>query len=274
MRGLVALALVLGVAPACVGPNLTPQPAPTPTLPDCTPNNDGTIAADQLPVAIGVTLDFFTTAQGQTRTVDLAGSGSDSVWDLSGDTSDGIVAIGPVALEDQWYASQFPSSQFVLAASYGSDGLDGVYHQDDQALWLDGTASHDQSPPSGTTLITYATPVAVLRFPITDGDTYTTVAQLPAAEIDGLPFIGSDTFEVDVSGTGQLELPDVDFDPVLRVRTSLTRAPSAGSPVISTRTIDFLFQCFGEIAHAESEPNDPDPDFTTAALVERYALDQ
>jgi hypothetical protein len=257
---------------AACGPNLTPQPMPLPTLPECTPNNDGTIAASQLPVALGVTLDFFSTSSGTTRTVALAGSGSDNIWDLTGNTDDAIVAIGPVALHDQWYAAQFPASQFVLAASYGADGLDGVYHQDDQALWLDGTASHDPMAPSGKTLVAYATPVAVLRFPITDGDSYTTTALLPAAEIDGLPFIGSDTFAVDVSGTGQLELPDIDFDPVLRVQTQLTRVPSTGTPVISTRTTDLLFQCFGTIAHVESEPDEPDPDFTTAALVERFAL--
>ncbi len=259
------------IAAGC-GPNLTPQPLPLPVLPECTPNNDGTIAASQLPVALGVTLDFFTTGDGATREVALAGSGSDNVWDLSGNTDDAVIPIGPVALHDQWYAAQFPSSQFVLAASYGSNGLDGIYHQDDQALWLDGTATHDQMPPSGQTLLAYATPVAVLRFPITDGDAYTTTAELPAGEIDGLPFIGADTIAVDVSGEGQLELPDIDFEPVLRVRTQLTRVPSTGTPVISTRTIDLLFQCFGEIAHIESEPDEPDPDFTTAALVERYAL--
>ena len=90
--------------------------------------------------------------------------------------------------------------------------------------------------------------------------------------IDGLPFVGTDTFEVDVPGSGQLVLPDIYFDPVLRVRTQLTRTPSTGTPVVSARTTEFLFQCFGVIAQAASEPDAPNPDFTTAALVERFAL--
>jgi hypothetical protein len=271
IRPICLVSLAVGLT-AC-GPNLTPQPMPTPVLPDCTPDNDGTIPAADLPIALGVTLDFFTTPSDTTRDVDQAGTGSDNVWDFDGDTSDPIVAVGPVALEDQWYASMFPSSQFVVAATYGSNGLDGIYHQDDQALWLDGTASHDQAPPAGNTLIVYSDPVAVLRFPVTVGDAYSTTATMTSpTTIDGLPFIGTDTYEVDVPGSGQLVVPDIYFDPVLRVRTLLTRTPSTGTPVISTRTTEFLFQCFGVVAQADSQPDEPDPDFTTAALVERFAL--
>jgi hypothetical protein len=267
-----AIVLLICVLAAACDPNLTPQPSPLPTLPSCTPTNDGTIDAAHLPVAIGVTLDFFTTASGATRSVTLSGSGSDNVWDLGGDTGDTVMPVGPVAIAAQWYAASFPSSQFVVAATYGADGLDGVFHQDDVALWLDGTASRDEAPPSGKTLIVYAAPVAVLRFPLADGVAFTTTAAIPAGVIDGLPFIGTDTYAIDVAGTGQLELPDVAFDPVLRVRTLLTRTPSTGTPVVSTRTTDMLFQCFGEIAHVASEPDEPNPDFTNAALVQRFAL--
>lgn len=262
------LGLVVVVVAAC-GTNLTPQPAPIATLPDCTPNNDGVITADELPIAIGATVNYFT---GASRAVSLAGSGSDVQWDLTGHTDDPVAPLGPVALDEQWYASQFPSSQFVVAASTGSNGLDGVFHQDDQALWLDGTASHDEAPPAGKTLIVYAEPVAVLRFPLADGSTFSTTTALPAATVDGLPFIGTDTFDIDVTASGQLQVPDVDFEPVLRVRTHLTRTPSTGSPIVSTRQTDLMFECFGQVAHAESAVDEPDADFTTAAVLRRFAL--
>jgi len=67
-------------------------------------------------------------------------------------------------------------------------------------------------------------------------------------------------------------VPFVQFSPVLRVRTNVTRTPSTGTPIINKRTTLFMFECFGEVARAESNPDEPSPDFTTAAYLRRYAL--
>ncbi len=259
MRAALTLLLV-----AC-GTNQTPQPAPVPTLPSCVPNLDGQIDASELPIALGATLPYYA---GTNRTVDLVAQ--NGVWDFSMERPDDqIVALGPVALDTQWYASQFPAGQFVVDAG---GGLVGIYHQDAQALWLDGTASSDPAPSAGKTLVRYTTAVAVLRFPIADMQAYSTVGAIPDGVIDGLPFVGSDTVDVDVTGSGQLDVPYVDFSPVLRVRTHVTRTPSTGTPVVSKRTTIFLFECFGEVTRAESNENEPNPDFTTAALLRRFAL--
>ena len=118
----------------------------------------------------------------------------------------------------------------------------------------------------------YASPVAVLRFPIVDGDAHHEVGQITAGTAQGLPFIGTDTYDVDVTGTGRLELPYVRFSPVLRVRTHVVRTPAAGGTSIGKRQVQFLFECFGEVARAESRADEPDPDFTIAAYLRRYAL--
>ena len=249
---------------AACGANATPQPSPTPTLPSCVPDLDGTITEAELPIALGATLPFYVDMN---RSVNLVAQ--NDLWDFSYELPDPtVVALGPVALDAQWYAASFPNGQFVVDAGAG---LDGIYHQDAQALWLDGTASHDPAPPAGKTLVPYAQPIAMLRFPITDGDAYTTTAPLANVTIDGLPFVGTDTISVDITGTGELDLPYVDFSPVLRARTHLVRAATTG-PSIATRTTAFLFECFGELAHADSKQDEPDPDFTTAATFRRYAL--
>ncbi len=271
MRGFAIIIYALVTLAACEA-NQTPQPSPDATLPTCVPTRDGMIVASELPIVLGATVSYYASPDGQTRTVNLDGTGSGVAheWDMSAQSpNDVVVALGPVELRDQWYASSFPASQFSVAA--GSD-LDGIYHQDDEALFLDGTASHDEDPAAGKTLIVYAAPVAVLRFPIVDGDAYTTIAQIPAGTIDGLPFIGTDQVDVSISGTGRLDVPYVNFSPVLRALTLVTRKPSTGSPVITKRSADFLFECFGEVAHAESLPDEPDPDFTTAAYLRRFAL--
>lgn len=248
-------------ATAC-GVNQTPQPVEPPVLPECVPDRDGRITADELPVPLGIAADYYESAN---RSVDTVGK--NGVWDFSEERADDkVIALGPVALGAQWYAAQFPAGQFTVDAGAG---LTGIYHQDAQALWLDGTASIADSPK---TLVRYAQPIALLRFPISDGDAYTTTAQIPDGVVSGLPFIGSDQVDVDVTGSGRLDVPYVRFSPVLRVRTHVVRKPSAGTPVVGKRTTIYLFECFGEVTHAESKQDEPNPDFTTAAYLRRFAL--
>ena len=258
MRRFVLIAF--GACAACTT-NATPQPEPVPVLPSCVPNRDGQITAAEMPIALGATLTYYVS----TNTT-IAQTGMK--WDFSVERADDqVVALVPTALKDQWYASSFPSGTFVVDSG---SGLDGIYHQDDQALWLDGTASRDSAMASRT-LIVYPEPVAVLRFPVVAGDSFTTRAQLAGATINGLPFQGSDEVTVSVVGSGLLAVPYVEFSPVLRVTVSVVRAPTSG-PSTSRRTTLFLFECFGEVARAESKPDEPSADFTSAAYFRRFAI--
>lgn len=263
MKPRALLPCLVGLA-AC-GVNQTPQPAPVPTLPSCVPDRDGQITADELPIALGATLTYYV---GEDRTVDLAGTGG--IYDLSEERPDDtIAAIGPVALATQWYAASFPTGQFVVDAG---GGLDGIYHQDDRALWLDGTASHDEAPAAGKTLVRYADPIAVLRFPIADGQAFSETGEIAGGTIAGLPFIGTDQVDVDVTEGTRLDVPYVQFSPVFRVRTHVVRAAQGGGATIGKRTTIFMFECFGEVARAESQQDETNPDFTSAAYLRRFAL--
>ena len=239
-------------------------------MPDCVPNRDGTIDADELPVVFGIEADEYVSPSGTTHTVDLAGGGTPLAWDLSAEyANDQRLDAAPVPLGAQWYAPSFPGGQFVSDAGGGNDG---VYAEDATALWLYGLASHDAAPAGGKTLLVYDTPIAVLRFPLHDGMSWTETGHVTGGTIDGLPYIGTDTYQIDVSGRGTVEVPYVDFDPALRVRTHVTVAPAAGGTTTSRRQTQFLFECFGEVARAESVPDEPDADFTTAAVLRRFAL--
>jgi hypothetical protein len=247
---------------AACGVNQTPQPEPVPQLPGCIPDRDGEITAAELPIALGATVAYY---EGTNRSVDLAAGGG--IWDLADEhPDDDVVALGPIALETQWFAGSFPAGQFAVDAG---DGLVGIYHQDTQALWLDGTASVAESPK---TFVRYTEPVAILRFPIRDGAAYETVAEISDGVIQNLPFVGSDRVAVDITGSGRLDVPYVRFSPVLRARTHVVRTPSTGSPVVGRRATIFLFECFGEVARAESKQDETNADFTTAARLRRFAL--
>ena len=260
MRAAIAI-VSTGIALCACTTNATPQPEPVPQLPDCIPNRDGAITADEMPLALGASLTYYV---GTNQTIAQTGMR----WDYSVERAeDDVIALGPAALKDQWYAGSFPAGQFVVDAG---SGLDGVYHQDDQALWLDGTASHDMAMATRT-LIVYPQPIALLRFPITAGDAFTTSATLAGATISGLPFNGSDEVSVAVVGSGLLAVPYVEFSPVLRVTIGVVRRPTSG-PSTSRRTTLFMFECFGEVARAESKVDEPSADFTLAAYFRRFAL--
>ncbi len=260
---------LLALLCAC-GVNQTPQPEPLPVLPSCVPNRDGEITSAELPVPLGLTASYYA---GVDTPVVLAGT---DAWDLSEErASDDVISLGPLALAGQWYAAEFPGAAFVVDAGVAGvadagDGLDGVFHQDDQALWLHGTASQDPAPAGGKTLVRYAEPIAVLRFPLADGLTFESVGTINGT-INGLPFVGADEVAVEVAGSGRLDLPYVRFSPVLRIRTRIVRRPSTGGAV-GKRSTSFVFECFGEVAHADSQLDEPNPDFTTAAALRRFAL--
>jgi hypothetical protein len=225
----------------------------------CLPDLDGSLTAEELPVAIGGSADYYV---GTNRTVDLTGPD----WDLSREEPDDeLVTIGPVALGAQWYADSFDSGQFVTD---GPAGLDAVYHLDAQGLWLHGLASVEPD----STLLVYDDPVAVLRLPLAAGDAWTDVGVVAGGTIDGLPYIGSDTYEISAGAAGLLELPYVRFRGALPVATHVTVRPDAGGVTTSRRQVSFLFECFGEIARAESRADEPDEDFTIAASLRRFAL--
>jgi hypothetical protein len=260
------LAIVLGAA-GCQA-NTTPIPDEDLTPPAaCVPERDGALTAAELPVAIGAAAPYWISSGD--RTVDLAGDGEDG-WDLSAESpDDDLVEIAPAPLAGHWYAADFASGQFVVD---NGGGLDAVYHLDDLGLWLHGLASHDAEPANARTLLVYDAPVAVLRLPLRDGDAWTAAGTVSEGTLDGLAYVGTDTYEVEVAGSGRLDLPYVRFTPALKVRTRVVVEPAAGGITTSRRQTSFLFECFGEIARAASRPDEPDADFTTAAELRRFAL--
>lgn len=236
----------------------------SPPIP-CLPDRDGVLTAAELPVALDTPGQFYVSGP---RTVELAAAGGG--WDLSAeDADDEIVEVGASPLAGHWYADAFTSGAFVIDAGRG---LDGVYHLDDLGLWLHGLASREPDPSGGRTLLVYVAPVPVLRLPLRDGDAWTALGEITDGELEGLPYVGTDTYEIAADGAGFLALPYVRFDPVIRVQTRVEVAPAAGGVTTSRRQTSFLFECFGELARADSRADEPDAEFTTAASLRRFAL--
>jgi hypothetical protein len=261
---------------AC-GDNKTPQPVHPPyeagALPQlsCVPNLDGKIDATELTPALDNPVHYLVSPAGTTRAVSLAGSvdaQGHQTWDFGSDYADDQVAtITATSIAGKWYASSFPGATFVAPFDAG-DAVEAVYAYDTTAMTLLGLASHDPTGPGGKTLLVYAPPIALYKFPLAVGASYTSSGTITNGTLRGLPYAGTDTYDVSVDASGQLTLQAYTFTQVLRVRTTVTVAPSAGQSIV-TRQTSFFFECFGEVARATSQPNETNDDFTTAAELRR-----
>jgi hypothetical protein len=238
----------------------------------CLPNLDGRIDADELPVAIERQTHYLLTGSTSVDLVGQTGGPSGITWSYPTETAqDARVVFAAAKVTTQWYADTFPDATFSLAND-ASGFLHSIYRKDDNALWLLGVASSEPEPAGGRTLFRYTNPVALLRFPIEDGDHYTETGVIENSVLSGLPYVGTDTYEITVDGSGRLELPYVSFAPVLRVYTYLRREPAAGGVSTSRRQVSFMFECFGELARATSQADEANPNFTNAAELRRFAL--
>ncbi len=248
----------------------------TPAPLGCVPNLDGKIEASELPVAIGVPENFLVSPPGATRAIDPVGTTNaqgQRVWDWSIDeASDQLATIEASALSGKWYASSFPSGQFVTPVDPG-DTVEAVYSLDQNALWLWGVASAQQSPPAGETLLPYTNPVPAFQLPLAKGEQWDAIGEVANGTFDGLPYAGVDSYSFAVEDEGILVLPELTFTQALSVHSTLTTTPVVGSPV-TTRQISFVFECFGEVARATSQPGETADDFTTAAQVRRLSLER
>jgi hypothetical protein len=271
---------VLTVLLAACGENRT-HPMRDPYTPDpppalaCVPDLDGRIDGAELPVVVDVPLAFLVSPAGEERAIDVAGrvdGDGRRVWDLSaGAGGDQLARVAASAVESRWYADSFPGGELALPVD-AAGRTEGVYVQDDAAIWLLGLASAEMDPPEGRTLLVYDEPVAVYRFPIEPGAEHVAVGETRDATLRGLPYAGRDVYEVRVDAVGRLELPDLGFDQAHRVRTRVTVEPAAGAPT-SRRQVSWLFECFGEVARATSRADEPAEDFTTAAELRRLSLE-
>ncbi|MCK6545063.1 hypothetical protein L6R52_04290 [Myxococcota bacterium] len=274
-----ALAVPLVATLAC-GPNETfpahepyvgtgPEPLP------CLPNLDGKIEASELEPSIGPTVSYLVSPQGVERAVDLPGFVDDAgrrVWDWTVDLSDDrVFKTQASSLEGKWYASNFPVDAYTTPFD-AAKTTDGIYRSDDAALWLLGVASREENPASGKTLLVYREPVALFRFPIQPGASWTSNGVVQNAVFRGLPYAGRDTYEVRVDAAGLIALPDLSFTQAHRVRTTVTIEPAAGVTSVQ-RQVSFLFECFGEVARATSRLNETNDDFTTATEIRRLGLE-
>ncbi len=254
-------------------PERTPYAAAEPAPLDCVPNLDERIDADELLVGFDTPVSYRINPANKPRAVDLVGlvdGLGERVWDWSDEADDQELQVVAASVTDRWYADSFPNGEFV--APLDAAGLvEGIYSRTPLGVFLLGYASPEEAPALGQTLVVYTEPVVIYRLPLDVGDEWVSIGEVRNATVRDLPYAGRDVYTNRVDAIGELWLPELQFEQVLRVRTDLTVEPSVG-PGFSRKQVGYVFECFGEVARAVSADNETDDNFETAVELRRLGL--
>jgi hypothetical protein len=249
-----------------------PETSSDAALPGCTPNKDGTITREEVPIAAGLHATYKVGKDEDISTAGTAGAGGKRAWDFSAAlASDVSVLIETQPLAGKWYAAKYPGATYASKLSESADLL-GVFETSPGALLLRGVVSPAEG--SSSTQLTYTPAVSVLSFPLKLDATWTTdaTASGTAKGVD-LAFVPTkEKYESQVDAAGTLKTPLGTFD-VLRVRVLLTRSVTTGvvTNVTKVRTFAFVTECYGTIATVTSSDNENNVEFTHAAEIRRIS---
>ena len=243
--------------------------------PACSADDDGVVTKAELPFVIGATARMRIGTHVAVDVEGAPGRGSARVWDLTRLAPDDEPSA--LTLEDidgQWFARDFPSADVAGPLAPGN-ALLGPLALDDDGVKLLGSASSEEHPSTGETLLVYRDPVTLYPLPLELGAHASTETQAIDGVVDGIPFAVDDTYTVDVSAHGEVILPDLIAENAVRVTIRLERVPVAGQAVQQVTHV-FVTECLGEVARFVS-PFVPleqtlDDDFPVADQVWRLSF--
>jgi hypothetical protein len=229
----------------------------------CSFNSDGVIQRSEAPFLVGLGALYAVNPSGSTVPVNLTPAAAG--WDFSAAVANESKIFDQIlSPSGQWWSADFPSASYAEKLEDGQPIL-GVYRAAADRLELLGLVS-EQSGFQKTEL-TYATPISILRFPISVGDHFTAGSDL-SGTLDGFAFFGHDSYDITVDKRANTKVPAGSFD-TLRLRINYTQTVG----LVDTTRITYLHltECYGAVARVRSQDNEPSNDFTQAVEYRRLA---
>ncbi|MCU1281237.1 MAG: hypothetical protein JWM53_4783, partial [bacterium] len=196
--------------------------------PQCAGNNDGVIARNELAFPVGMSVNYLSNPNGTTASVAPDGSNGGSgvtVWDLTSTAGD-VHKLTLEALAGKWFAGSFPGATYATTTDLATNTL-GIFRVADEGLYILGYASETPNQ----TLLVYDTPILSLKFPVTVGDSWVSVAHIVNGTLNGMPYAGLDTYKISIDARGTVVLPFLSFDNTMRVHVDLTQTLPGGISV-------------------------------------------
>jgi hypothetical protein len=255
-------------------------PAPDATIDDvvtpprdggalCTANRDGVIERSEMAFVLGASVIYAVNRAGTTvDPVDTAGmvTPTGRVWDYAA-----AVATDQRVLDEvtpptgQWWSSSYADATFAAVADRAT-GLLGVYRVSDAALELLGTVSTEQN----RTNLRFTPPVAVLRFPLRVGATWSQTVT-GAGFLNFTPLTNTTVYTSRIDADGEVWTPAGRFR-ALRMRTDLDQSIPLTVFRTTRRTYTFVAECWGVIARIASVDNETAEEFRRASEYRRLGL--
>ena len=229
----------------------------------CSFNNDGVIERSEAPFLVGLGALFAANASGSTVTVNL--TPVNGVWDFSAAVpSERKVFDQLVSPSGTWWAGDFPGATYAERLD-DSQPLYGVYKATPTSLELLGVVSEQNGAQK--TELTYATPIDVLKFPLSQGMTWSSESNVSGLA-NGVAVAEHDKYVFTVDARGTTKAPAGSFD-TLRLRFDYTQ--TIGFYTNSHITYLHLAECYGAVARVRSQDAETNADFTQAAEYRRLA---
>ncbi len=217
----------------------------------CTPNHDGMISANEVPLAAGKMADYRIATGAVWSTQGTASTGNTRTWSLTGAlTNDADSAVTLDAPAGKWWAGDagFATATYVTTLAKGSD-LMGVFHVDSTGVTLLGVVSPNGG--TGYTEVVYTPPARILAVPFGASSTWTSTSNVVgyATSSSVTSYVNyTEKYVSSVDQTGTMATPYGDF-PVLRVGTVLTQS-QLGTVYYSVHSFAWIAECFGSVATA------------------------
>ncbi len=234
----------------------------------CSPNADGTVARDEVPLGPGLDAKFKVASD---VTLSSAGELIAGVrtWDFTASfPTDATELLETLPLSGTWYEAEFPGASYAARLSSDSDLL-GIFEITSDALLLRGVVSPTgPTDPAPLTQLEYDPPAAFLSFPLSEGASWSTTSTVTGFA-SGVVAAYTETYASEVDASGSVLTPFSTFD-ALRVRIELTRS-SGGVPILTQTSFAFVAECFGTVATLRSNPGETAAEFSDVAELQRLS---
>ena len=234
----------------------------------CSPEGDGEITRDEVPLEPELRATFEVA-----RDVDVDTSGKmgadGPTWDYAKSfPGDHPKVVELESMDGQWFKPDFPEADYAMKLAGDAEEL-GVFDIRSEGLFMLGVVSPEDD--GATTKISYDPAVAVLKFPLNEGETWKTETTASGSHRTWAPYGGlsyQETYTNQVDARGTLKTPYGEFD-ALRVRTKLERESTFNVPLATVRTFSFVAECFGTVATIRSDDDPDKTEFEHAAEIRR-----
>jgi hypothetical protein len=230
----------------------------------CTPDHDGAIGANEIPLAAGKSARFRVATNATFDTAGQANGDGSRSWDLTGtlagDVDREVTLLAPAG---QWWEASFPGATYAVKLSESADLL-GVFTVKAAAVELVGVVS----PEAGTfrTELAYDPPAAILAVPFSAGNTWSSTSTV-SGTAQGAIVAYTERYQSRVDEVGTMTTPYGPF-PVLRIATDLERTQGLAT-LAKNRTFAWTAECFGSVATVTSRDFESEAEFNDPAEVKR-----